>query len=153
MPLLVLQATGSVAQMGLVTGTFGVGQLVSGIFSGPLIDRVDRRRLMVLCDLGRTLLYGSIPLVWLMFGPQMWLIYVVAGLGALLGNTFQVGSITAVANLVKKSQLTEANGRSWPLSASLSWLAQCWRGSFRLSSARPPQSVSTQYLSWSRRLL
>src|SRR5437588_11443271 len=52
MPLLVLQATGSVAQMGLVTGTFGVGQLISGVFSGPLIDRVDRRRLMVLCDIG-----------------------------------------------------------------------------------------------------
>jgi Na+/melibiose symporter-like transporter len=41
----------------------------------------------------------------------MWLIYVVAALGALLGNTFQIGSITALANLVDKDQLTEANGR------------------------------------------
>nr|MBK7067192.1 hypothetical protein [Deltaproteobacteria bacterium] len=37
---------------------------------------------------------------------------VVAGsVGALLGNTFQVAAITAVANLVPRARLIEANGR------------------------------------------
>ncbi len=44
-PLLVFQATGSVVQMGLVTGAFGVGQIVSGLVSGVIVDRVDRRKL------------------------------------------------------------------------------------------------------------
>jgi MFS family permease len=111
LPLLVLQATGSVAQMGLVTGTYGAGQLVAGIFSGVIVDRVDRRRLMILCDLGRMVLYGTIPLAWWLAGPQLWLIYVVAGVGSCLGNTFQVANITAVANLVDRDKITEANGR------------------------------------------
>ena len=54
--------------MGLVTGTFGIGQVVSGLVSGVIVDRVDRRRLMILCDLLRLVLYGSIPLVWLLAG-------------------------------------------------------------------------------------
>ncbi len=111
LPLLVLAATGSVAQMGLVTATFGVAQLVSGTFAGPLVDRVNRRQLMILCDIGRTLLYAAIPLGWWLLGPQMWMIYVVTALGGMLGNIFSVGYITAVANLVDKSQITAANGR------------------------------------------
>jgi MFS family permease len=111
LPLLVLQATGSVTQMGLVTGTFGVGQLIAGIFAGIIIDRFDRRHLMMMCDLGRAILYGAIPVAWWLAGPQLWLIYVVAGVGAVLGNTFAVGNITALANLVEKHQITDANGR------------------------------------------
>ncbi|MGE5335358.1 MAG: MFS transporter, partial [Nitrososphaerota archaeon] len=117
LPLLVFQATGSVAQMGLVTGTFGVGQVISGLVSGVIVDRVDRRRLMILCDVLRFVLYGSIPLVWLLLGPQLWLIYVVVALGAMLGMTFQVSLITALTNLVDRDQLTDANGR---ISASFS---------------------------------
>jgi len=110
-PLLVLQATGSVAQMGLVTGTFGALQLVTGIFSGALVDRLDRRRLMIACDLGRLVVYSLIPAGWLLAGPQIWLIYVTTALGSMLGNVFGVAYITAVPNLVDKDQITEANGR------------------------------------------
>src|SRR5690242_7882314 len=77
LPLLILQATGSVVQMGLVTGMGGVGQLVAGLFSGVLVDRADRRRLMIVCDVARMLLLASIPAVWALAGPQLWLIYVV----------------------------------------------------------------------------
>lgn len=111
LPLLVLEATGSLVQMGLVTGMFGMGQIAAGIFSGTLVDHVDRRRLMLVCDIGRLALYGSIPVTWGLAGPQLWLIYVVTGLAALLGNVFQVASITAIPNLVDKGQITEANGR------------------------------------------
>lgn len=111
LPLLVLQATGSVAQMGLVTATFGVGQVVAGLFSGALVDRVDRRRLMMGCDLGRAALYATIPLAWWLLGPQLWLLYVVTALVALLGNIFGVSYITALPNLVDKDQLTDANAR------------------------------------------
>ena len=66
MPLLVLQVTGSVAQMGLVIGTFAVMQLFTGIFAGILVDRLDRRRLMIDCDLGRQFVYALIPVGWLL---------------------------------------------------------------------------------------
>ena len=110
-PLLVLQATGSVAQMGIVTALWGIGQLLMGIFAGIVVDRVDRRRLMLLCDVVRTLVYATIPVGWMVFGAQLWLIYAVTLIGSLLGNLFQVAYITAVANLVERDQITDANGR------------------------------------------
>jgi MFS family permease len=110
LPLLVLQATGSVTQMGIVAGCYGVGQLLSGIFAGVLVDRLNRRQFMMVCDLGRMLLYSLLPLYWWFIGPQIWLIYIVTFLGSCLGMGFQVAYITAVPNLVGPDQITEANG-------------------------------------------
>lgn len=116
-PLLVLQATGSVAQMGLVTGTFSVGRLVIGIFAGAIVDRYNRRALMIGCDLMRFLLFASIPVSWWLIGPQLWLLYVVAALTSCFGTIFDVAYITAVPNLVERDQITEANSRLQTTSA------------------------------------
>lgn len=111
MPMLVLQGTSSVAAMGRVTAAYGVGQLLACILCGALVDRTDRRRLMLWCDIGRGVGYVVIPLVWATAGPQMWLLYAVTLGGAFLGATFQIASTTAVASLVRQEQLTDANGR------------------------------------------
>lgn len=111
LPLLVLAATGSVAQMGLVTGVYGIGQLIAGLFAGVIVDRKDRRGVMIVCDSLRLALYAVLPVWWALAGPALWLIYVVSLLGALLGMTFQVAYMTAIANLVDRDQLTDANGR------------------------------------------
>jgi MFS family permease len=110
LPLLVLQATGSVARMGLLTAVGGAAAVVAAVFAGAVVDRVDRRRLLIACDLLRMGLYGVIPLVWL-FGPQLWLLYVVLPLCEAVGMLFAVGYVTVVRGLVGTGQLTEANGR------------------------------------------
>ncbi len=111
LPLLVLQATGSVAQMGLVTGVNGIGQLIAGVFAGTIVDRVDRRRLMIVCDVARCGFYTLIPLWWALRGPAFWLIYLVVIGASMLSMGFQVAYMTVVANLVDHAQLTDANGR------------------------------------------
>jgi len=63
-PLLVLHATGSVAQMGLLTGVAGAASVGAGVFAGVLADLLDRRTLLICCDLARMVLYGTIPLAW-----------------------------------------------------------------------------------------
>jgi MFS family permease len=108
-PLLILRATGSVAQMGLLTGAAGVAVVVAGIFAGILVDRLDRWLLMAACDLARMLLYGLIPLVWAIH-PQVWLLYVILPLCAALGMIFQVGYVTVVPALSGPARITEANG-------------------------------------------
>ncbi|HCT78644.1 MAG TPA: MFS transporter [Micromonosporaceae bacterium] len=109
-PLLVLHVTGSVAQMGLLTGVAGAAAIVTGFFAGAIADRLDRRLLLIVCDLARAALYALIPFAWL-FGPQVWLLYVVVPVTAAFGMIFQVTYVTAVPNLVPAGQITEANGK------------------------------------------
>jgi len=111
MPLLVLQATGSVAQMGLATAAAGGGELVMGIFAGPIVDRVNRRKLMILCDVVRAIIYGAVPLCWALAGPQIWLIYLVMTLGGMFGNLAGVAYVTAVTNLVDREEIVDAVSR------------------------------------------
>ncbi|MGW2045787.1 MFS transporter [Streptomyces sp. NPDC001858] len=110
LPLLVLQVTGSLARMGLLTAVGGAASVVAAVFAGAVVDRVDRRRLLIACDLVRMALYGLIPLVW-MFGPRIWLLYTVLPLCEAVGMLFAVGYVTVVRGLVGTGQLTEANGR------------------------------------------
>jgi predicted MFS family arabinose efflux permease len=118
-PLLVLQATGSVVQMGLITAVTGVGMVVTGLFAGHLVDRLapsaptrllPTLRIMLSSDLLRAGLHLLVPLVWLA-GPQLWLLYLLAAVSSCLSMLFNVGYVTAVANLVRPDQVTAANGR------------------------------------------
>src|SRR5271166_2743302 len=61
-PLLLLFLTGSPAQAGLVTALRGIPYALLMLPAGVLIDRWDRKRVMVLCDSARALALGSIPL-------------------------------------------------------------------------------------------
>src|SRR5690349_11240516 len=56
-PLLVFELTDSVFQMGLITSASGVSMLIMGLFAGVLVDRMDRRRIMIWCDIGRVLVF------------------------------------------------------------------------------------------------
>ncbi|MEJ3748740.1 MFS transporter [Actinomycetes bacterium KLBMP 9797] len=116
-PLLVLRATGSVAQMGLLTGIAGVAAVTAGVFGGLLVDRLDRRRLLIVCDLIRMVLYASIPVAW-SFGEPIWLLYAVLPACAAVGMIFQVGYVTAVRNLVDTERITEANGLLYATAAT-----------------------------------
>ncbi|MFC0505475.1 MFS transporter [Micromonospora costi] len=109
-PLLILHATGSVAQMGLLTAVAGAASVGAGVFGGVLVDRYDRRTLMIAADLTRLVLYSLIPLAWLA-GPQVWLLFVVLPICEAAGMIFQIAAVAAVRNLVDRDRITEANGR------------------------------------------
>ncbi|HEY2579997.1 MAG TPA: MFS transporter [Streptosporangiaceae bacterium] len=109
-PLLVLHTTGSVAQMGLVTGLTGAASIVSGVFSGVIADRVNRRALLMICDIARCILYAAIPLAWL-FSPQLWLIYLAVPVAGVFAMLFDVTYVTVVPAIVEPGQITAANGR------------------------------------------
>jgi predicted MFS family arabinose efflux permease len=110
-PLLVLDATGSVAKAGLLTGAMGTTAVVAGIFAGVLVDRVNRWRLLIGCDLARMLLLAVVPIVWLAPEPPIWLLFVLLPLASAVGITFQVTAVTAVRSMVSSDEVTRANGR------------------------------------------
>ncbi|MBT2450589.1 MFS transporter [Streptomyces sp. ISL-43] len=111
LPLLVLEVTGSLVGMGLVTAVSGAAAIAAGTFAGHVVDRVDRRRLMIGCDLARAVLLGSVPLMWSFGGPRIWLLYVVTALVTVLKTLFDVAYVTAVPALVEPEDLVAANGR------------------------------------------
>jgi MFS family permease len=111
MPLLVFEATKSVVAMGTVTAITGVGQLTGATFSGVVVDRVNRRRLMLACDLVRMVLYAALPLTTMLHAPSMAIICFVTAIAAVTSNLFMVAHMASIPNLVDASEVASANGR------------------------------------------
>lgn len=109
LPLLVLHSTGSVTQMGLVTAVTGVASVATGVFAGVVVDRMNRRLLLVACDAARCVLSALIPLTWLI-APQVWLIYAVVAVSGVFSMIFQVAYVTVVPAIVEPGRITTANG-------------------------------------------
>ncbi len=111
LPWVVFETTHSILKMGVIAALFAIGQFISSLISGVLVDRLDRRKLMIACDIGHALLYGSVPLVWWQFGPQINYLYFVAITGGALTACFLISHTTVVPDLVAPNHITEANGR------------------------------------------
>ncbi|MFG2616323.1 MFS transporter [Streptomyces sp. NPDC048507] len=112
LPLLVYEATGDVAQLGLLTAVCGATGIATSTFAGSVVDRTDRRRLMIGCDLLRAVLLCALPLLWLWPGaPRIWLLYALSVPVVVLKTLFDVAYVTAVPGLVPPRDLTAANGR------------------------------------------
>lgn len=61
--LLVYRQTGSALSVGLLVAVTVIPSLLLGLLAGAIVDRSDRRRLMIAADLVRALLVGLIPLL------------------------------------------------------------------------------------------
>ncbi|WP_307813633.1 MFS transporter [Streptomyces sp. N35] len=139
LPLLVLHTTGSVLQMGLVTALTGIASIVTGLFAGVIADRFDRRRLLMLADGARCLLYLLIPLAWLR-GEPIWLIYAIVPVAGCFSMLFQVTYVTVVPSLVGRDQITKANGHLFATYAAAGVAGPALAG-FVASAAGPAAAI------------
>jgi MFS family permease len=87
----------------LLAGDFAPALL--GPFTGTVADRLDRRRVMMACELVQGALVVAIAL-WL---PSLPLLLVLVGLRAVAGQVFQPASRAAVPALVPEPDLERAN--------------------------------------------
>ena len=90
-----------------IAGVF-IARLLPSVFLGPIAgvitDRFDRRKLMVVCDIGRTALYISIPIV----SNYVWL-YTAMILVECLTLFWSPAKEASVPNLVPREKLESAN--------------------------------------------
>lgn len=111
-PLLVLWSGGSNATAGLVGFTALLPQLVVQLPAGAYVDRWDRRRLMLVCQLGCVVALGSLAVsvalgrLWL---PQLFAVAFVEGT---LMVVYQLAERSAVPQLVAAEQLGPAYSRN-----------------------------------------
>lgn len=103
-PLLVLALTGSPALAGLVGFLATLPYILFQLPAGAIVDRVDRRRLMILCDAGRLLALGSIPLAGLLGLLSVAQLAAAAFVEGTLFVFFRLGEVTAIRNLVEVAE-------------------------------------------------
>ncbi|HEX4743250.1 MAG TPA: MFS transporter [Candidatus Limnocylindria bacterium] len=110
MPLLVLDITHSLGAAALLRVTQMVPYVFFGALAGALIDRVDKRLLLIWCDLASAALMAAVPLS-VTFGVfSLELLYAVS---FLLGTVEVLWGVTTdfsvLPSLVEESELTTAN--------------------------------------------
>jgi predicted MFS family arabinose efflux permease len=111
-PLLVLALTGSPVAAGWV-GTIALAvQVVVSLPSGVLVDRVNRRRLMMACDVVRMVAFGVLAVALVTGQAGVALVLVVAVVDALCETPFFNAAMAAVRNLVLPAQVSPAVARN-----------------------------------------
>lgn len=110
LPLLVLDLTHSIAAAATLRVIQSVPYIIFGAPAGALIDRVDKRRLLIACDLAGIALTVAIPLSAIGGVFSLELLYVI---GFLLGTVEVMWGVTTdfsvVPSLVEERELTDAN--------------------------------------------
>ncbi len=109
LPLLVLALTGSGFAMGIVGAVQTLPDLVFGMVAGALADRSDRKRMMLLADLGRAVLTALIPISIALGGPTMVVILLVAAPLSVLRSFFLASYTASVPAVVGRGQVGRAN--------------------------------------------
>ena len=109
LPLLVLILTGSGLAMGIVGVLESIPDLVFGMVAGVFADRWDRRRMMLVADVGRAVLTALIPLSVVVGAPTLIVVFLVAAPMSVLRSLFLAAYTASLPNLVGRAQLARAN--------------------------------------------
>lgn len=107
-PLLVLAVTHSPAQAGFVGALRALPATLFSLPAGVLVDRWDRKRVMLACDAGRALSLASIPIAYALGHLTIWQFALTAFLEGTLLVVFRLAKTTAVSQVVTREQLTTA---------------------------------------------
>jgi len=108
-PLLVLALTGSPEVVGWVSALRITPFVLLCLPVGAMVDRWDRRRVMLWCDLGRGLVVGSLPLAMLWAEPSLWHIVAVAVVEGTLMVFYNLAEVAALPRVVPRPQLAQAS--------------------------------------------
>lgn len=107
-PLLVLAVTGSPAVSGFVLGVDAAAQLVAGLPAGALVDRWNRKTVMLCCEAAQGIAVASLVVaLWLDTATVPHMIFVAATMGVCRA-LFLPAENAAVAQIVSQDQLPTA---------------------------------------------
>jgi MFS family permease len=109
---LIVQTTGRAIDVGLAILAQELAFFIASPPAGVLVDRLDRRKLMIVCDLARVGVCAS----FLVVGPgTIWLAYPLLALLSVFGAPFDPAFSAATPNIVDPQDLPAANALSGSL--------------------------------------
>src|SRR5258708_1069793 len=100
LPLLVFRLTHSATNLALTMAANFLPYLLFGLVLGAVVDRVNRKRMMVWVDLARGAVIVILPCLYLAGSLRIGWIYAVAFVQATLGILFEAGEFAAIPSLV-----------------------------------------------------
>ncbi|MGH2558081.1 MAG: MFS transporter [Thermomicrobiales bacterium] len=98
-------------EMGLLTAMGTLPFLLVGLFVGVWVDRMRRRPIMVVTDIGRAAVLLAIPVVAWLDRMNMGVLYAVSFLVGVQTVFFDVAYASYVPSLVRRERLVEANSK------------------------------------------
>jgi predicted MFS family arabinose efflux permease len=111
-PLLILALTNSPSAAGIASALRILPYIAFSIPVGALVDRWDRKRVMVVCDVGRLIAVSCIPIaIWFQV-LALWQIYVVSVIEGTFFVFFNIAEVAALPRVVPKEQLPAATAQN-----------------------------------------
>jgi MFS family permease len=111
LPLLVFQLTHSPLSLAITTFTWALPHLLFGLVVGAWVDRVDRKRLMIVVDILLAATMLTIPSLAYYHQLNVYWVYAVDFVASSLGLVFEQAEFTAIPSLAGRDDLVTANGR------------------------------------------
>lgn len=108
LPLIVLAINGSPLSMGIVAALERLPILIQP-FTGVLADNFNRKRILLMCDLGRFLTVGLLGFLYIINHLTIWEIYVGALIVGLLTQIYNTCQFASIPKLVQKKDLQLVN--------------------------------------------
>ncbi|HLY32677.1 MAG TPA: MFS transporter [Ktedonobacterales bacterium] len=108
LPIVVYRLTASALLTSLLATFEALPYLLFGLFAGEAADRLNRRRLMVGCDLLNALLLGSIPVALRLHALTVPQIFAVALLSATAFVWFDAADFGAISSLASRERMVAA---------------------------------------------
>ncbi len=106
----VYDTTGSTMQFAMVFVAMAVPVMLVSPFAGALVDRWDRRRIMIVCESVSALTIAALALSVATGNLSMWQIYLGVGLTAIANCFLQPAYAASVPLLANRDQLVRLNG-------------------------------------------
>jgi MFS family permease len=107
-PLLILYFTNSPFMAGVGIMIFALPTFLFGLFAGALVDRLNRKKVMIACDVGRLIATGSIPLLAIFGYLNVYLLFLFAFAEGTFATFFSAAETAALLRVVGKEKLTAA---------------------------------------------
>jgi MFS family permease len=108
--LLLVVTAGRTGQVGLVLGLNTASFLIFGPFAGALADRLDRRRTMIWCEVGRAAATGAVAAAIWLDDLRLPYLYGFAVITGVMSTLFEAANAAALPNVVGPGRLTKAIG-------------------------------------------
>jgi predicted MFS family arabinose efflux permease len=134
-------------EMGILGAVSAAAILVFGLFAGAWADRVKRRPILIVADLGRAVVLATVPLAAMRGTLTMTQLYVVAGLTSVLTVLFDVAYHAYVPSLVERENLVAANAKL-ALSESIAEVSGPSLGGFLVQALTAPIAIAFDAVSF-----